>query len=448
MNARLQHAWRALPALLLAACASVPPSITPPAAITQMQAQPDRLIVVAVANQTDSVAPRAGSTLRGYDAVPRYAVSGEARATLSDLKRAYDLREVAAWPIVPLSLHCAVLEIAPRASRDEVLKLLANDPRVRVAQPLQTFATLSDAGTEHGYNDPYVGLQRGFAAIQAQAAQQWSRGEGVRVAIVDTGLDTTHPDLKGRVHAQRNFVDADGQRFDADRHGTAIAGVIAAVANNREGIVGVAPEAQLLAFKACWQPDPRVDAAQCNSFTLAQAISAAIESSAQIVNLSLAGPADPLLTALVMKGIELGMIFVGAVPRDGSTSGFPAGIPGVIAVDSAGALRDADGVLRAPGREILTLTPGGHYDFASGSSLAAAHVSGTVALLLRESPHLSSIAARDLLRRSSLPDASGKATVNACAALLNLGANGSCAPLGAGSVPAAAATFAPLQLRR
>ncbi|HZP13775.1 MAG TPA: S8 family serine peptidase [Nevskiaceae bacterium] len=442
----MRSRWIALATSILTACASAPVSITPPAAITQMQTQPDRLIVVAVANPTDSAAPRAGSTLRGYDAVPRYAVSGEARATLADLMRAYDLREVAAWPIVPLSLHCAVLEVAPRASRDEVIQRLTHDPRVRVAQPLQTFSTLSDAAPTHGYNDPYVSLQRGFAAIQAQAAQQWSRGEGVRVAIVDTGLDTAHPDLKGRVRVQRNFVDADAQRFGADRHGTAVAGVIAAVANNREGIVGVAPEAELLAFKACWQPDPRADAAQCNSFTLAQAISAAIESTAQIVNLSLAGPADPLLTALVMRGLEQGMIFVGAVPRDGSTLGFPAGIPGVIAVDAAGALRDAEGVLRAPGREILTLTPGGHYDFASGSSLAAAHVSGTVALLLRESPHLSAVAMRDLLRRSSLPDASGQATVNACAALLNLGTSGTCAPAGAVTVPAA--TFAPLQMRR
>jgi subtilisin family serine protease len=328
-----------------------------------------------------------------------------------------------------------------------------------VAQPLQTFATLAD-----GYNDPYVGLQRGFAAIQAQAAQQWSRGEGVRVAIIDTGIDGAHPDLKGRVRGERNFVDGDALRFAADRHGTAVAGVIAAVANNREGIVGVAPEAQLLAFKACWQPDPRADAAQCNSFTLAQAISTAIESGAQVVNLSLAGPADPLLTQLVLHGLEAGMIFVGAVPRSGGTTGFPAGVPGVIAVDSSG-IAHGDGVLSAPGREVLTLTPGGHYDFASGSSLAAAHVSGTVALLLQQSPHLTALATRDLLRRSSLPDASGQATVNACAALLNLaahgcasaagagcagvaGATGTCMPAMASAAPPAAATFAPVQMKQ
>jgi hypothetical protein len=445
-------------ASMLAACATVPQSITPPTAIAQMRAQPDRLIVVAVANPTDAVAPRAGSTLRGYDAVPRYTVSGEARATFSELRRAYDLREVAAWPIVSLSLHCAVLEIAPTASRDEVLKLLAHDPRVRVAQPLQTFATLTDAG----YNDPYVSLQRGFAAIQAQGAQQWSRGEGVRVAIVDTGLDATHPDLKGRIESQRNFVDEDAQRFAADRHGTAVAGVIAAVANNREGIVGVAPQAELLAFKACWQAEPRADAAQCNSFTLAQAINGAIESGAQIVNLSLAGPADPLLSALVVQGLAHGIIFVGAVPRDGTLDGFPAGIPGVIAVDSTGDARGA-AVLSAPGRDILTLTPGGHYDFASGSSLAAAHVSGAIALLLRQSPHLTAIAINDLLRRTSLRDPAGQSTVNACAALLGLAAHGCASAAGAGCAGAAgaiggcassatgaapaAATFAPLQMK-
>ena len=86
------------------------------------------------------------------------------------------------------------------------------------------------------------------------------------------------------IAAAANFVDADDAQFRRDRHGTEMAGVIAAVANNREGIVGVAPEARLLIFKACWQAHADEDAARCNSFTLARALAAAFDAHAQVVN--------------------------------------------------------------------------------------------------------------------------------------------------------------------
>ena len=91
-------------------------------------------------------------------------------------------------------------------------------------------------------------------------APTWSRGEGVRVAIIDTGVDASHPDLAGRVVKQENFVD--GSKSGRDRHGTAVAGVIAAVENNSQGIVGIAPAARLYAMRACW-PAPRDDSAPC-----------------------------------------------------------------------------------------------------------------------------------------------------------------------------------------
>ena len=186
------------------------------------------------------------------------------------------------------------------------------------------------------YNDPYIGLQHGFAAIEAGAAQQWSRGEGVSVAIIDTGVEVGHPDLVGRVAAARNFIDNDMSSFETDRHGTGVAGIIGADANNNLGIVGVAPSARLQIYKACQPLQPHSLEAQCNSFTLALALDAAIEAHAQIVNLSLGGPADPLLAQLVSFGQRRGMVFVGAVPEDGRLDGFPLGIAGVIAVDQVG----------------------------------------------------------------------------------------------------------------
>jgi len=415
--------WTLGAAAALAACSALPP--VPPVQTLAMRdpADAQRMIVVAVANPPQSVALEAGSTPRGYDTLPRYAASDAARANLAQLAAQYALREVVAWPIPELALHCVVYAIPPQASRAALLQRLAQDPRVRLAQPLQTFSTF--AGTAPApsarrpesadeplpYNDPYVGLQRGFAEIDAAQAQRWSSGVGVRVALIDSQVDAAHPDLRGRVRFARDFT---GVGATPDRHGTEVAGVIAAVANNRQGIVGVAPEAELLALRACWPLDADGASAQCNSYTLAQALAAAVEAHAQIINLSLGGPADPLLEQLTAYAIGQGAIVVGAVPPDGRRDGFPLSVPGVIAVGVAGEAAPP-GALHAPGREVLTLEPGGHYDYASGSSLAAAHVSGALALMLAQDPQLTATTARELLVRSAADTAS--ASINACAAL-------------------------------
>ena len=260
---------------------------------------------------------------------------------MRDLAREYGLSEVAAWPIQVLTLHCAVLRIPAGAERDSLLQKIAADSRVKLAQPMNGFAPRTQT-----YNDPYLAVQRGFQSIDAAGAQQWSRGEKVRVAVIDTGLDAAHPDFGGRVAVRRNFVDRDARRFGLDRHGTAVAGVISASANNNLGIVGVAPGVEIIALKACWQLDDKIDTAHCNSLTLAQALAAAISENAQVVNLSLAGPRDPLLNALVAAGTQRGVIYVGAAPADAPADGFPGGTPGVIPVDMAESPAARSGVLR------------------------------------------------------------------------------------------------------
>jgi subtilisin family serine protease len=269
------------------------------------------------------------------------------------------------------------------------------------------------------------------------AAQQWSLGSGVRLAIIDTGIDVSHPDLHGRIAGQRNFVDADTATFNADRHGTAVAGVIAAVANNRIGIAGIAPGVALFAYKACWTP-PGGSSAVCNSFTLAQALAAAIEARADIVNLSLAGPADPLLARLVQRGLQRGIVFVGAAPPEGAHAGFPGDVPGVITVDAPQRRGGAPASLVAPGRDVLTLVPGAHYDFASGSSLAAAQVSAVIALMLAREHELGAASLEQLLVRTSrLVTTPGGAftSIDACAAIVAVQGRGTCPP------PAVAATL-------
>src|ERR1700676_43538 len=439
----------------LAGCAAparVPGPSVPIRGVTggALNASAERLILVTIANDSALMLSEPGSTPHGYDAIGFYAVSDQAKAIGAALGRDYGLQQVRDWPIAPLGVHCLVFAVRSQADRAALRRGLAADRRVRLAQPLQVFdalgrqaATSPEAGAAAtpplsapqplltipttfgagsgslrvaGYNDPYIGLQHGFAAIEAGAAQQWSRGEGVRVAIIDTGVEMGHPDLVGRISAARNFIDNDMSSFQTDRHGTGVAGIIGADANNNIGIVGVAPSARLQIYKACQPLQPNGLEAQCNSFTLALALDAAIAAHAQIVNLSLGGPADPLLAQLVSYGQRRGMIFVGAVPDDGRLDGFPLAVPGVIAVDQVGRSDASAAVLHAPGRDILSLAPAGGYDFATGSSFAAAHVTGAIALLRARVPTLDAAMLFAVLDRTRTHDEHGD-RINICAAL-------------------------------
>jgi Subtilase family len=410
-------------AAIVSACSTAPVRIESRALADQISRSPDHFIVAAVDNERAPFVATAGSTPRGYDSLGSYGPSPAARQMMQALENDYGLREVSAWPIEPLHMHCAVLEVPAGMDRDTVLLALAHDQRIKLAQPLQSFATRSA-----NYNDPYVNLQRGFQQMDVADAHPWSQGDGVRIAIIDTGADIRHPDLRGNIATAANFVDSDDEQFQRDRHGTEMAGVIAAVANNGEGIVGIAPRARLLLYKACWQSQVDADAARCNSFTLARALVAAFDAHAQIVNLSLAGPADPLLTGLIREGVRRGVLFVGAAPGDPQGRPGLLHLPGVIEVASAENAA-AGGAVHAPGREILTLMPGGRYDFASGDSIATAQVSGVLALLLAKNSSLSAADALRLLLDTSAHGGnpgSPETFVDACAAVVSLVGSGSC----------------------
>jgi subtilisin family serine protease len=300
------------------------------------------------------------------------------------LVQTYGLPQVGAFPLASLGVQCVVLQVPEDRVMTEVLTVLAADPLVESVQPNRFFQS---QGRVH--NDPYATLQYGVKAVRADFVHQVVTGKGVKIAVIDTGVDTEHPDLRDSILKTANFVDRGEQTFTQDYHGTAVVGVLAARANNDLGILGVAPEADILALKACWQRTAASRQALCSSWTLAKAVDFAILEGAQILNFSLAGPSDPLLARLLAKAAAHGMVVVAAAFEQEQRLGFPASLDTVMAIlssDPQGQVRFSAVVqhplLAAPGIDILTTLPHRAYDFVSGSSMAAAHASGIVALLL------------------------------------------------------------------
>ena len=245
-----------------------------------------------------------------------------------------------------------------------------------------------------------------------------------------------------------DHVGATGPTSVAEPHGTAVAGIIASIAGNGVGIVGIAPGVEVLALRACWRDGAEDAAARCSSFTLARAISAAIKLRAQVLNLSLTGPPDPLVSRLLVEAQDRGLVVVAAADRRARPStGFPASLPGVISVavqspTADDAFHRTPALVGAPGVDVLTTVPHGRFDFISGSSMAAAHVSGVAALLLERDRTLTSERILELLQGAPAPGESrrtvggksrptvGPVPLNACAALVELVPGADC-PSGA-----------------
>ncbi len=345
---------------------------------------------------------------RGYGAPPP-----DVDRILDQLAKEHGIRRKDGWPIRSLDVYCEVFVVPEDRDIDAVLERLSADPRVELAQPMQLFRTLGSR-----YDDPYADLLPAARELGVEDAHTLATGKGVRVAVIDSGVDAKHPELEGRVGFSRDVVDPRGRRSAAEVHGTAVAGVIASAANNRQGIFGVAPDVEIVALRACWSTPADPAGALCSSFTLAQALEIAIDARADVINLSLAGPADPLLERLVTEAVRRGAVVVAAESPDASDGAvFPASAPGVlVALPSSAADRARPFGLPAPADEILTTTPGGGYAIFSGTSLAAAHLTGVVALLRERSPGIETLRVAELLRQSVVPRADGM-TVNACYAV-------------------------------
>jgi len=346
--------------------------------------QADRIILVTYADKHIDRIP-IGAADQTYRQRGSYSSSTWSKSVAASIGGDYKIKVLSQWPIKEIGEHCVVFLVSEDQSIVEIINALRNDSRIDNVQMMRTFKVMTDK-----YNDPYYRLQTNVHSMDLAKIHSQVTGKNVAIAIIDTGVDATHPDLEGQIRQSKDFVAQKSSGSFGDNHGTAIAGVIVAKANNGQGIVGIAPDSHVIALKACWGIKAGSLEATCNSFTLALAINAAIEMKVDILNLSLTGPHDPLLSRLIEKAIQRGIFIIASQPdSEDKKSGFPAQEPGVIGVRSlsdSGIYLSPEShifVVSAPGEDILTTLPKGTYDFVSGSSLAAAHVSGLAALLLQ-----------------------------------------------------------------
>ena len=309
----------------------------------------------------------------------------------------YDLQVAAIWPLLAIDVNCYVFAAPAGVDLDALSRTLEADSQVLTAHPIVQFETLAD------YTDNLLPIQHGLHELNALPVHAASTGSDVTVAVIDSGVATVHPDLTNQHIIYRDFIRPDPQGELAEPHGTAIAAVIAADARNGTGMVGVAPDVKLLALRACWADPGGPDL--CNSFSIARALNFAILNKAEVINLSLGGPYDALIAQLINTALEAGILVV-AAHGNGEKGQFPASMTGVVAAISAHSTSPADGP-HAPGLEVISAKPGGSYDFFTGDSVAAAHVSGVAALLLATPgvDHHQVVAALDGLERATMLDA-------------------------------------------
>jgi subtilisin family serine protease len=237
--------------------------------------------------------------------------------------------------------------------------------------------------------------------LELPEAHRLATGNRVPIAVIDSEVDASHPDLDGAVTA--NFdTSTDDERPHA--HGTGMAGAIAA----RRSMLGAAPRSGLLTVRAF---SSRANTVEGTTFNILKGLDWAAEHGARVINMSFAGPADPRLREALEKAYRKGIVLIAAAGNAGPNSPplYPAADPNVIAVTATdsdnrlfrGANRGNYIAVAAPGVDILAPAPAGAYQLTTGTSIAAAEVSGIAALLIERNPSLKPSDVRRILMNTA-----------------------------------------------
>ncbi|MFD1289306.1 S8 family peptidase [Laceyella putida] len=279
-----------------------------------------------------------------------------------------------------------------KGSVEETVAKLKKDPNVEYAEP--NFYVHAD----YTPNDPYFSSQQwGPQKIQAPQAWDIADGTGAKIAIVDTGVQSNHPDLAGKVVGGWDFVDNDATPQDGNGHGTHCAGIAAAVTNNGTGIAGTAPKASILAVRV-------LDNSGSGTWTaVANGITYAADQGADVISLSLGGTSGATgLQDAVNYAWNKGSVVVAAAGNAGTSApNYPAYYSNAIAVASTTSSDTKSSFssygtwveVAAPGSSIYSTYPTSSYASLSGTSMATPHVAGVAGLLASQGRSASNIRA-------------------------------------------------------
>jgi hypothetical protein len=283
-----------------------------------------------------------------------------------------------------------------------ILRALTRYARIAAAQPNYLYLLQQGAPMVMRAAPPDAGaVQYVIGKLHLIEAHRISNGDNVGVAIIDSQVDTAQPELAGAIAGE---FDAVGTPAVPHPHGTAIAGAIAAHAK----LVGVAPKVRLFLARVF---SGNGEIAQATTFNILKGIDWAASQNVRVVNMSFAGPSDPMMRDMLRKAHARGMVLVAAVGNGGARARplYPAAYPDVIGVTAtdaddkvmALANRGRQVAVAAPGVDIVAPAPQGGYQITSGTSIAAAHVSGVAALLLAEDANLKPDALKKILTGSA-----------------------------------------------
>ncbi len=295
-------------------------------------------------------------------------------------------------------------------------------PAARSAAPPRSLVTTARTPT-----DVYRGQQWTLDALHLPRAWHYSRGNGVTVAVLDTGVDGHQPDLVGRVIDGPDFtghVRRPGSRYWG-RHGTQMASIIAGHGHGpggSQGIMGIAPDAKILSIRVTWElNDPmRSDRAEVDGSrdAIAEGIRYAADHGAQVISMSLGGgklfyDGNPLEESAISYALSKGVVLVASAGNDGSgpnRRNYPAAYPGVIAVGAVDRAfkpakftnRHAYVSVAAPGVEIVSADVSGHgYVLGTGTSPSAAFVAGISALVKARYPRLTPAEVKEAIEQGA-----------------------------------------------
>jgi subtilisin family serine protease len=314
------------------------------------------------------------------------------------LMRDYNVLAEPGPVIALLNAQLVRLRLLDDRPLEDLVARLAADPRVLGANLNYVYALMTDKDSAKPKKLPY-----NLMAINAGEAHRFSQGRDVKVAVIDTCIDASHPELKGAVIAAFDATSDKNADCPANEaHGTGMAGVIAA----RGLLTGVAPKASIVAVKA-FTSKSAGQPAQATTEALLVGIDWAVRQNVRILNLSFAGPRDGFVERIIQATAAKGVLVIAAAGNAGPNAPpmYPAAYEDVVAVTAVGpkneifplANRGAHLGVAAPGVDVIVLKPKAAYGLSSGTSIAAAHVSGIVALMLEQYPNADAAALRHRL---------------------------------------------------